>query len=681
MSTTATGQPSVLLIGSRAAAFGVELAALGELQIAGAVEAANARDVLRARTTDVALIDLDGERRIILDFAQSLRLEFPRLALVVRGSHEEGADAELDFVAAGVSEYVDHAADIRALARTLRQAHARAQLTVGDDAARRLAISMIERNERRYRDLFENSLGLICMHDVDGVLLGANPAAASALGYAVAEMVGRPLADFVPPQLHRYFADYLKRVADRHSDKGLLYLTHRNGEQRVWEYNNRLSFETDGTPFVMGNAQDVTASRLVERRQREQSAEMEAVNDAALVGLFHADTAGHCTYVNSTFERMSGLHAAQAAGNGWLDPVHAEDRARVVDEWHAALAQGQRHRSEFRYLQADGRVVWVQLQAAPIVLDGRVTGFVGCVEDITARRRAEESLRRSEQRLRTIADALPAMIFYLDAKLRFVFANAMYERVYGDGRSVVGRYVRDVLDIANYEQRQPWLARALAGERVSFEIQQAVDGVNRWFEFNYLPQRDEDERDVVGIHALALDVTQQHAEEERLTLLAEIDPLTGLVNRAGFALRLSRALARSRDQRTTLAVMYLDIDYFKQINDTHGHGTGDALLKAFAARLAGNLRSSDVAGRLGGDEFVVITEGVQRREYAAVVAAKIVTSMRKPFALDGVDVTVSTSVGLAFGTGAESADTLVKRADEALYRAKQAGRNGYRVAE
>jgi diguanylate cyclase (GGDEF)-like protein/PAS domain S-box-containing protein len=608
-------------------------------------------------------------------------LEFPRVALVVRAPPDAGEDIALDFVAAGVDEYVEHDADAGTLLRALRRAHVRTRYTAGDDAAQRLAIATIERNERRYRDLFENSLGLICMHDVDGVLLAVNPAAANALGYPVAEMVGLPLADFVPRPLRRYFADYLKRITDRHSDKGLLYLVHRNGEQRIWEYNNRLSFEVDGTPFVMGNAQDVTASRLVERRLREQTAQMEAVNDAALVGLFHADPNGNCTYVNSTFERMSGLHTAQAAGRGWIQAVHPDDRVRVAREWDAAVAQGGRYRSEFRYVQPDGRLVWVLLQAAPIVLDGTVNGLVGCVEDITARRRAEESLRRSEQRLRTIADALPAMIFYLDAKLRFVFANATYERIYGGGRNVVGRYLRDVLDAANYAQRQPWLTRALAGERVSFEIQQQVDGVMRWFEFHYIPQRDDDERDVIGIHALALDVTHQHAEEERLTLLAEIDPLTGLVNRAGFAMRLTRALARSRDQRTTLAVMYLDIDYFKQINDTHGHGTGDALLKAFAARLVASLRSSDVACRLGGDEFVVISEGVQRREYVAAVAAKIVTAMRKPFEFDGVAVSVSASVGVAFGTGEETADTIVKRADEALYRVKQAGRNGYRVFE
>ena len=670
----------VLLVGGRRGELAGVLAESGCATVAAAADPATARAALRAGDIDVAVldIDIDLDLKQLLYFAQSLRLEFPRLGLVVRGPRDDGAVLEL--IAAGVDEYLDVGDDAARIVYALRRANARARRSP-DDGVQRQAIATIERNERRYRDLFENSLGLFCTHDIDGVLLAINPAASAALGYAVNELIGRPLADFVPAPLQRHFAAYLKRIADRHSDKGYMYLQHRGGQQRIWEYHNRLMFEADGTPFVMGSAQDVTANRLAERRLREQRAAMEAVNDAALVGLFHTDVDGRCTYVNSTYERICGQHAAQAIDGGWLDAVHPDDRARVALEWTQAAEGGGRYRSEHRYVHADGRVTWVLVQAAPIVLDGAVTGHVGCVEDVTARRHAEQLLKRSEQRLRTIADALPAMIFYLDAKQRFVFANAAYERVYGAGRSVVGRYVRDVHDAANYAQRRPWLVRALAGERVSFELDQEIDGATRNLEFNYIPQRDDSEREVVGLHALVLDVTQQKREEARLTHLAEVDPLTGLVNRAGFMLRLTRALARSRDQQTTLAAMYLDDDHYNQINDTHGHAVGDALLQAFARRLSASLRSSDVAGRLGGDEFAVISEGVRRREYAAAVAAKIVTAMRKPFVLDGVSISVSTSVGLAFGTGSESAEAILGRADGALYRVKQAGRNGYRAAE
>lgn len=670
-------RPSLLLIGGRHRDLAPLLETLGCADVIVVDDAVAARGLLRERGADIVVLDLSASRRELLDLAQSLRLEFPRVALVARGSR--GDAVAFDLIAVGVNEYLDDDAGAQDIVRVLRLADARARLSP-DSSVERRAIAVVERNERRYRELFEHTLGLICTHDADGILLAVNPAAANALGYAIAELVGRSLAEFMPESLRGEFAVYLKRIADRHSDKGLLHLLHRNGTRRIWEYHNRLTFESDGTPFVMANAQDVTDNRLTERRLREQSAQMEAVNDAALVGLFHTDARGMCTYVNSTYERISGLHAARAGGSGWLDAVHPDDRERVGQEWARAMARGGQHRSEMRYLQSDGRVVWVLVQAAPTVLDGEVTGYVGCVEDITARRHAEQSLKRSEQRLRTIADALPAMIFYVDAKLRFVFANAAYERAYAGGRSVVGRYVRDVLDAPNYEQRRPWLARAMAGETVRFELDQRIEGAARCLEFNYIPQRDENGRDVIGIHALVLDVTQQKHEEARLTQLAEVDPLTDLLNRAGFMQRLARALARSRDQHTTLAVMYLDVDYFKQINDTYGHGVGDALLKAFAARLTASVRSSDVAGRLGGDEFAVISEGVPRREYAAAVAAKIVTAMRKPFAFDGVEVRVSTSIGLAFGTGVEAADAILKRADEALYRVKQAGRNGYRVA-
>jgi diguanylate cyclase (GGDEF)-like protein/PAS domain S-box-containing protein len=676
--TTWPGErPRLLLVGGHRCDLAPLFHTLGCADVAIADGAAQARAALRGPGADIVVVDLDIGRREVVNFARSLRLEFPRIALVVRG--RRGDTVALDLVAAGVDEYLDDDADDGTIVRTLHLADARARRS-GGGSVEREAIAMLERNERRYRDLFEHSLGLFCTHDANGVLLAVNPAAAAALGYPIAELIGRALIDFVPPPLRREFNAYLRRIADRHSDTGLLYLVNSGGQPRIWEYHNRLVFEADGTPFVMGSAQDVTQTRLTERRLRRQRAAMEAVNDAALVGLFHTDASGDWTYVNSTYERISGLHAAQAVNGGWLDAVHPDDRERVAREWDAAVEQGLRYRSEHRYAHDDGRVSWVQVQAAPIVLDGDVTGHVGCVEDVTARRHAEQSLKRSEQRLRTIADSMPAMIFYLDAKQRFVFANAAYERTFGGGRNVTGRYLGDVLDTASYAQRKPWLVRAYAGERVSFELEQMLDGAARWFEFNYIPQRDDAEREVVGIHALVLDITQVRHEEARLTQLAEVDPLTGLANRAGFMQRLARALARSRDQQTTLAAMYLDVDHFKTINDTHGHAVGDALLKAFAARLVASLRSSDLAGRLGGDEFAVISEGVKRREYAAAVAAKIVTAMRKPFVIGDLSLRVSTSIGLAFGTGAETADAILERADQALYAVKQAGRNGYRVA-
>lgn len=570
-------------------------------------------------------------------------------------------------------------------ARELRYAGRQARLVMARDVtAERRAIRSIETSERRFRDLFEQSLGLICTHDFDGVLLSINPAAASALGYRVVDLVGRPMVDLIPRGMRAHYQEYLQRIARHEADSGLLYVQHRDGGQRVWEYNNRVLHDEHGAPFVMGYALDITERRLYEQRLREQQAELEAVNDASPLGLFRADLAGACRYVNRAYERMAGLRSDEAAGDGWLQAVHADDRERVAAQWKASVAARARFQSNHRLRPDSGQTVWVSTLAAPLVVEGEVIGYTGSVEDITARHAAEQQLRRNEERLRTIADAMPAMIAYVDAAQRFQFVNTAYERAHGGDRSrIVGRHARQVLDEAAYRRREPYLRQALGGQRVVFEDEEHRDGAYTCLEIVYIPQWDDEHRQVLGIHAMAQDVTRKKVEEQRWIQAAEMDSLTGLANRAGFLVRLERALARSRDQRSMLVVMYLDIDHFKQVNDTYGHAVGDSVLRLFAERLAGVLRPSDVIGRLGGDEFTVIIEGMRRSQYASAAAAKIVAAMRKPFVLSEHDVTLalSTSVGVAVTQNdrVPTAAALLEIADAALYDAKSAGRDGYRL--
>lgn len=561
-----------------------------------------------------------------------------------------------------------------------------ARLAVARDVtAQRSAIDSVEASERRFRDLFEHSVGLICTHDLNGVLLSINPAAALALGYRVADLVGCRMTDLVPTALHSHLGDYLKRIGHSGEDSGRLQLAHRDGSPRIWEYHNRVLWDDQDTPFVVGHAQDITQSRSDERRLREQQAELEAVTDGSPVGLFRATLDGKFSYINRSYERITGQRADEAMESGWAAALHPKDRMRVMQEWASATQLREKFLSTHRFLHDGSRTVWVSMRAQPLIVAGEIVGYVGSVADVTARHRAEQQLQRSETHLRTIADAMPAMIGYLNATLRFKFVNAAYERAYGRSRAdIVGRTAREVLGEAVYAKRLPYIECALRGERVTFEEEEQRGDDFRCMEITYIPQRDDDDQQIVGLHVMVQDITRKARQERDWMRAAEIDNLTGVANRAGFLARLDRALVRSKDQQSMLSVMYLDIDHFKQINDTYGHGVGDALLKAFAQRLASVLRPSDVVGRLGGDEFTVFTEGVRRPEYASAIAAKIVMAMRRPFFLAEEKLTLSltTSVGLAL-SGDESAMTtaaLLERADGALYAAKAAGRDGYRVA-
>src|SRR5688572_21562060 len=175
------------------------------------------------------------------------------------------------------------------------------------------------------------------------------------------------------------------------------------------------------------------------------------------------------------------------------------------------------------------------------------------------------------------------------------------------------------------------------------------------------------------------DEARHHAKD--LEAQALFDPLTGLANRRLLGDRLSAALANARRNHGAMAVLFLDLDGLKQINDALGHGVGDALLKAVAERLTDGVREVDTVARLGGDEFVIVLWNISHVEDAATVAAKLIESVSKPIPIDGEDVSVTTSVGIAIhpAHGAD-AETLMSRADKALYDAKRSGKNAYRIA-
>lgn len=314
---------------------------------------------------------------------------------------------------------------------------------------------------------------------------------------------------------------------------------------------------------------------------------------------------------------------------------------------------------------------------------GKIERFSGIMRDISEAKATEVALFESEARLRTIADALPMRVAFIDTAQRYRFVNRAYEGAFGVPReAIVGRTVKEMFG-SRFHAIEAHVARALQGESVSFQSELVSDGGYACFESNYIPQRGIDGSILTGFHAVSTDVTRQKQEEKRLLQLAHEDPLTGLANRAGFNRRLEETLAAAPASGRVAALMFLDLDRFKQVNDQFGHGTGDALLRAVADRLVQALRARDFVARVGGDEFTVIVGQVADAQAAARIAGKIVDALSRPFMLTGCRVDVSASVGVAFHVAgsAATATQLMLAADEMLYQAKGAGRNDYRLAE
>jgi diguanylate cyclase (GGDEF)-like protein/PAS domain S-box-containing protein len=332
-----------------------------------------------------------------------------------------------------------------------------------------------------------------------------------------------------------------------------------------------------------------------------------------------------------------------------------------------------------RFVHADGHVVIARVVAVPTQVDDICTGFVGTIDDITSRRRVSDELRDSEKRLRTITDNLPVGIAYVDREQRLRFANATMERWMGLApEQVLGRLVEEVVGPTVYATRRPWMERALGGERVEFELVIQHEGASRFVNTIYIPDQGHDGA-VQGFYALTTDITAHKETENKLRVMAQSDALTGLPNRYRLDQKLREALARHKRTTDCLAVLYLDIDHFKRINDTFGHGTGDAVLVEFAARLLASVRGTDTVARLSGDEFVVVLEGLKAESEATLVSQKIMAMIERPLQVNHHQLLMSTSIGIAYAQQKDvTAAELLALADQAMYRAKHRSNDGLR---
>lgn len=349
-----------------------------------------------------------------------------------------------------------------------------------------------------------------------------------------------------------------------------------------------------------------------------------------------------------------------------------------------ARRSGGSDENDWTYIRKDGSRFPVRLSITPMTdAQGNLTGFLGIGKDIGAQRLAEEKLRGSERRLaasearlRAITDAVPALISYIDFDRRFRFTNATHAQWLGRPVSeIIGRRLDEVYEASTYESMQPHLDAALAGRLTTFEF--LAPALGRYIRGTFLPDAGQEDQ-VTGVYCLIEDITRQKAVEAELRQLTQVDSLTGLANRSRFNDKLAEAIARSERSGLVLALMFLDLDRFKDINDTFGHRAGDQALQEFALRLSGSVRATDTVARLAGDEFVVILESLRGADEAEVVAAKLVAVMRRPFQIGGRLCQFSASIGIALRRPAEVDGTaLLARADAALYQAKSAGRGDY----
>jgi len=421
-------------------------------------------------------------------------------------------------------------------------------------------------------------------------------------------------------------------------------------------------------------------------------ARFRAMSDVSPLGIFVSDAEGGCVYTNAAYQRIAGLSFEQTLGTRWSVAIHPEDRQRVLADWRVAAQSDVPFRTEFRFQRDDGSVVWTRVNSAAMRDGLEPHGHVQTVEDITERkstefglRAAEEALFEEKERAQVTLNSIGDAVLTTDLLGNVTYLNLVAEAMTGwSSEDALGRPLVDVFRIIDGTTRQAAVnpaRRALEEDRTVGLAADCVlirrDGFESAIEDSAAPIHNRTGQ-VTGAVIVFHDVTQSRAMAQKMAHLAQHDFLTGLPNRALLTERLSQAIGLTNRHCKQVALLFLDLDGFKHINDSLGHAVGDQLLQSVADRLAACVRSTDMVCRQGGDEFVILLAEIEQPQDAGHVAETLLAAFVAPHLIGGHELHVTFSIGISvYPDDGGNVDSVMQNADMAMFHAKASGRNNY----
>ncbi|WP_147305141.1 GGDEF domain-containing phosphodiesterase [Alkalilimnicola ehrlichii] len=421
------------------------------------------------------------------------------------------------------------------------------------------------------------------------------------------------------------------------------------------------------------NLHNATLLRLNEER-------LKLALQGANEGLWDWDLGSDRLYFSKRWKNMLGYNEEQLSDSAleWIDRLHPEDRQRALDDLDDHLQYGDEgYVSRYRLKHRNGHYLWVESRGHALRdRQGHPFRVVGTMADISDQVRVEEKLRQAA----TVFESTTEAIVILDRAGRIAEVNKAFERMTGYTRNeVVGRTRTLLSDVEGDQAFFADIDRRLQSRGTWRGEMKARRKNGETFPtwLNIATVRDQEGRFKHFVVVLT-DISTLKSSEAKLKALAHYDSLTGLPNRLLLNLTLEKALQRAERHRQRLALLFLDLDRFKLVNDTLGHAAGDELLKTIGQRLQASVRSEDTVARLGGDEFMVLLEDLDQPDDAAAPAEKIIEAVIRPVDIQGHWITPATSIGISiYPDHAQDSEVLIKAADAAMYRAKQSGSNSF----
>jgi diguanylate cyclase (GGDEF)-like protein/PAS domain S-box-containing protein len=397
----------------------------------------------------------------------------------------------------------------------------------------------------------------------------------------------------------------------------------------------------------------------------------------------HKSDIGIITQVDASVSAMLGWAPEQLLGLRSTELIHPEDRDVAVTSWMELYFNKGRRSVRVRHRCADGSWLWVEVENIHNgAEDSELVDVIAHITDISEEMAEKEALARREQRIRALVEHSSDVVTLLDGDLRVLWQAASVRGLLGlEPGSLDQATITSIAHPDDQKMLESFLRSQPGGGAPATLRSRLRHGDGRWLDVEMVAENRFADPEVEGLILNMRDITERKAFEDELRHQAFHDSLTGLANRALYEDRLQHALARSVRAGDSLAVLFLDLDDFKTVNDSLGHRAGDALLKGIAARIDPLLRSSDTAARLGGDEFAVLLDGVDGETEARAIAHRILDSLHPPFTIDERKLNVTASIGFAMNDGPAHADELLRNADIAMYAAKADGKNSVHAFE
>ncbi len=548
-----------------------------------------------------------------------------------------------------------------------------------DITALRRAEKELHESEARYHSLFKKNQAAMLMIDPEtATIVDANLGACVFYGYPYEKILKLKMTDINTLTAEEVKTEMQRALTEQQNH---FHYQHRlaNGQIRDVEVNSGPLFMR-GKQLLYSIIHDITERKQAEEALRQSEEKYRTILESIEEGYCEVDLAGNFTFFNDSMCRIFGYPKEELMGMSNRQYTDRENAKKLFQGFNQVYRTGKPHRGyDYEIIRKDGTKRYIETSVSLRKdASGNPIGFRGIARDITERKQFERVLQQERETFFSILQKEPYGALLIDADDTFLYINPEFTAITGYTIKDVptGReWLRNAFPDPEYRHKIIAIWKEDATPRKGVDRVWSVvckDGEVKEIEFK-LTFLD-DGRVIVMLS----DVTERKRTEEELAYKATHDLLTGLPNRMLFKDRFSVAMAQAQRVHKKLAVIFLDLDRFKEVNDTLGHDAGDGLLNAVGNRLTDLVRKTDTVARMGGDEFLLLLPDIDQGEDAVTIAQAVLYALRQPFFLDGHDVSISTSIGIAiYPDDGVDVDTLVSRADKAMYNAKQSGHDTY----